>query len=48
MINLIIAYLKRFFNSTLNFFEEVGRIKAAAHLSRIGNHKAAVALMSKD
>lgn len=47
MINLIITYLKRFFNATADILEEMGRIKAAAHLSRIGKHEAALALMSK-
>lgn len=40
--------MKNFWNKLVDFFESVGRAKAAAHLSRLGLHEQAKALMLAD
>lgn len=40
--------MKNFWNKLVDFFESLERAKAAAHLSRLGLHEQAKALMLAD
>ena len=40
--------MKNFFNQVAQFFDTIGRARAASHLANMGHHEAAKRLMTRD